>query len=118
MIRFALTAIGALVAGVVITACAPARSASPAPAPAPEVSVVTVHPTSVPLTIELPGRTSAFLSAQVRARVDGIVQARDFTEGSDVKAGQRLYRIDPAPYLAALNSARASLQKAEANLVS
>jgi membrane fusion protein (multidrug efflux system) len=56
--------------------------------------------------------------AQVRARVDGIVLKRDFKEGSEVKAGQRLYQIDPAPYIAALNSAQASLQKAEANLVS
>jgi membrane fusion protein (multidrug efflux system) len=56
--------------------------------------------------------------AQVRARVDGIVLKREFTEGGDVKAGQRLYQIDPAPYIAALNSAMASLQKAEANLAS
>ena len=56
--------------------------------------------------------------AQVRARVDGIVLKRDFKEGGDVKAGQRLYQIDPAPYIAALNSATASLQKAEANLAS
>jgi membrane fusion protein (multidrug efflux system) len=54
--------------------------------------------------------------AQVRARVDGIVLKREFKEGADVKAGQRLYQIDPAPYIAALNSAMASLQKAEANL--
>jgi membrane fusion protein, multidrug efflux system len=70
----------------------------------------------VPITTELPGRTSAFLVAQVRARVDGIVLKRDFKEGGEVKAGQRLYQIDPAPYIAALNSATASLQKAEANL--
>jgi membrane fusion protein (multidrug efflux system) len=56
--------------------------------------------------------------AQVRARVDGIVLKREFKEGSEVKAGQRLYQIDPAPYIAALNSATASLQKAEANLAS
>jgi membrane fusion protein (multidrug efflux system) len=56
--------------------------------------------------------------AQVRARVDGIVLKRDFKEGGEVKAGQRLYQIDPAPYIATLNSATASLQKAEANLVS
>jgi membrane fusion protein (multidrug efflux system) len=72
----------------------------------------------VPVTIELPGRTNAFLVAQVRARVDGIVLKRDFKEGGDVKTGQRLYQIDPAPYIAALNSATASLQKAEANLAS
>jgi membrane fusion protein (multidrug efflux system) len=99
-----------------LTAC---NSASPAPVPTPpQVSVVTVHPGPVPISIDLPGRTSAFLVAQVRARVDGIVLKRDFKEGGDVNAGQRLYQIDPAPYIAALNSAAASLQKAEANLAS
>jgi membrane fusion protein, multidrug efflux system len=96
--------------------CGPAKP-PPVPPP-PQVSVVTVHGGSVPITTELPGRTSAFLVAQVRARVDGIVLKRDFKEGGEVKTGQRLYLIDPAPYIAALNSAQASLQKAEANLAS
>jgi membrane fusion protein (multidrug efflux system) len=98
-----------------------ACSRGPAPnkaTPAPQVSVVTVHRGAVPVTTELPGRTSPYLVAQVRARVDGIVQKRDFTEGSEVVAGQRLYRIDPAPYLASLDSAAASLKKATANLAS
>jgi membrane fusion protein, multidrug efflux system len=102
---------------LVLQACDSARSAAPPAAP-PAVSVTTVHPTSVPIAIELPGRTSAFLLAQVRARVDGIVLKREFREGDDVKMGQRLYQIDPAPYVAALNSALAALQKAKANLVS
>ena len=85
---------------------------------APQVSVVTVHRGAVPVTTELPGRTSPYLVAQVRARVDGIVQARDFTEGGEVRGGQRLYQIDPAPYQASLDSATASLQKAAANLAS
>jgi membrane fusion protein (multidrug efflux system) len=80
------------------------------------VGVITVQPSAVPVVTELPGRTSAFLVAQVRARVDGIVLRREFTEGSEVKAGQRLYKIDPAPYQAALNSAKATLAKAQANL--
>jgi membrane fusion protein, multidrug efflux system len=100
-----------------LQACDSARPAVPLAAP-PAVSVTTVHPTSVPMTIELPGRTSAFLVAQVRARVDGIVLKREFKEGDEVKAGQRLYQIDPAPYVAALNSALAALQKANASLVS
>jgi membrane fusion protein (multidrug efflux system) len=100
-----------------LAACSNAQTAAPAP-PAPEVSVVTVHRGSVPITTELPGRTSPYLVAQVRARVDGIVQKREFKEGGEVKAAQRLYQIDPAPYIAALNSATASLQKAEANLAS
>ncbi|ONU93549.1 efflux RND transporter periplasmic adaptor subunit, partial [Burkholderia cenocepacia] len=87
------------------------------PPQTPEVGVVTVQPQSVPVFTDLPGRTSAFLVAQVRARVDGIVLRREFTEGTDVKAGQRLYKIDPAPYIAALNSAKATLAKAQANLV-
>jgi membrane fusion protein (multidrug efflux system) len=66
--------------------------------------------------VELPGRTSPYLVAQVRARVDGIVQKRSFQEGSDVTANQALYQIDPAPYRAALQSADATQQKAEANL--
>jgi membrane fusion protein (multidrug efflux system) len=71
----------------------------------------------VPVISELPGRTSAFLVAQVRSRVDGIVLSREFTEGADVKAGQRLYKIDPAPYIAARNNAKAALARAQANLV-
>ena len=94
------------------------REKESAPPPqTPEVGVVTVQPQAVPVFSELPGRTSAFLVAQVRARVDGIVLRREFTEGTDVKAGQRLYKIDPAPYVAALNSAKATLAKAQANLV-
>jgi membrane fusion protein (multidrug efflux system) len=80
--------------------------------------VVTVHRGTVPVTTELPGRTSPYLVAQVRARVDGIVQRRDFTEGSVVTAAQRLYQIDPAPYQASFDSATASLEKANANLAS
>ena len=103
-------------AATVLVGCG---SAKPAPTPPPaQVSVVTVHQGSVPITTELPGRTSAYLVAQVRARVDGIVLKREFKEGGEVKTGQRLYQIDPAPYIAALNSATASLQKAVANLVS
>jgi membrane fusion protein (multidrug efflux system) len=87
-------------------------------APPPEVAVVTVHHASVPVTTELPGRTSAYLVAQVRARVDGIVLQRAFTEGADVTANQRLYQIDPAPFRAALDSAQATLTRARANVES
>ena len=101
-----------------LAACGQARPSTTTAPPPAQVSVVTVHRSSVPITIELPGRTSAYLVAQVRARVDGIVLKRNFKEGGDVKAGQRLYEIDPAPYVAALNSAKAALQKAQANLTS
>lgn len=73
---------------------------------------------AVRLDVELPGRTAPSLLAEVRARVDGIVLERRFTEGSDVRAGQVLYQIDPAPYRTALASAEASLKRAQANLAS
>ncbi len=75
-----------------------------------------VRHSTVPVTTDLPGRTSAYLVAQVRARVDGIVLNRAFQEGSDVKANQLLYQIDPAPYRAALDSALAQLARAKANV--
>ncbi|WP_028217812.1 efflux RND transporter periplasmic adaptor subunit [Paraburkholderia oxyphila] len=102
-------------AAVVLAACGQKQSAPPPQTP--EVGVVAVQPTSVPVVSELPGRTNAFLVAQVRARVDGIVLRREFTEGAVVNAGQRLYKIDPAPYIATLNNAKATLAKAKANLV-
>jgi len=98
-----------------LSACS-SRSAGP-PAPGPvEVGVVTITPTPLTLTRELPGRTSAFRVAEVRARVNGIVQKRLFSEGSDVKEGQKLFLIDPAPYEAALDGAKAALARAEATL--
>lgn len=100
---------------LVLAGCGGSRAASPAPQP-PEVSVVVVHKASVPLTTELPGRTSPVAVAQVRGRADGIVLARDFKEGADVNANQRLFQIDPAPYRAALASASATLARAEATL--
>ncbi|MDB4954903.1 MAG: efflux system, rane fusion protein CmeA [Myxococcales bacterium] len=83
-----------------------------------EVGTVEIRPQRVQLTTELPGRTSAFRAGEVRARVDGIVQKRLYTEGADVREGQPLFHIDPAPYLAALQSARAQLASAEASAAS
>ena len=83
--------------------------------PPPEVGVVVATPAEVGLLTELPGRLEASRVAQVRARAAGILQERLFREGSDVKAGQPLFRIDPAPYAAAAQSAQASLARAEAN---
>ena len=91
-----------------------AQSKTPSQPQPPEVAILKVKREAVPVSIELPGRTNAYLVAQVRARVDGIVLKREFKEGSDVNAGQRLYKIDPAPYIAALNSAQATLANAEA----
>ena len=104
-----------LAASPIVAACG-ARSAGP-PAPGPvEVGVVTITPAPLTLTRELPGRTSPFRVAEVRARVNGIVQKRLFVEGSDVKEGQKLFLIDPAPYAAALDRAKAALARAEATL--
>lgn len=95
--------------------CKEGRS-RPAGPPIPEVAVVTVSPQRLVLTTELPGRTSAYRIAEVRPQVSGLIQRRLFTEGSDVKAGDVLYQIDPAPFQAALDNARAALAKAEANV--
>ncbi len=84
--------------------------------PAPEVAVLTVAPERISLVTELPGRLEATRVAQVRARVPGVVLQKAFREGSDVKAGEVLFRIDPAQFQATLNSAQAALEKAEANL--
>jgi membrane fusion protein (multidrug efflux system) len=83
--------------------------------PPATVGVVTVAPSTVSLMTELPGRLEASRVAQVRARAAGILRERLFKEGSDVKAGQPLFRIDPAPYQAAYASAQASLARAQAN---
>lgn len=85
-------------------------------APAPVVGVVTVHPQTVALTTELPGRLESIRTAQVRAQVGGIIQKRLFQEGSYVRAGQALYQIDSATYEADLESARAQLATAQAAL--
>jgi membrane fusion protein, multidrug efflux system len=81
-----------------------------------EVGVLTVTATDVDLTQDLPGRISALRTAEVRARVDGIIQKRYFTEGSDVREGEVLYQIEPASYEAALDSAKGTLARAQANL--
>lgn len=106
-------------AALVLTGCGKAENQAPAAGqkmPPVEVGVVSATPGDVGLVTELPGRVEASRVAQVRARAAGILQRRLFKEGSDVKAGQPLFRIDPAPYAAATESARASLAKAEANL--
>ena len=89
-----------------------------APSAVPEVTTVTIQPQQVELTTELPGRTCVYLVSEIRPQVNGIIQKRLFREGSDVKAGQLLYQIDPAPFRVALDSAKASLAKAQANLPS
>ena len=94
----------------------PKGAGGPPPGGTPEVSVMTVQTQRVELTTELSGRVSASLTAEVRPQVGGIIQHRLFTEGTDVKAGEVLYQIDPASYQAAHDGASAALAKATANL--
>lgn len=111
----------ALMSAFLLAACSGEKqgvtgAVAAAPPPAPTVTVLTVKSESVPLIAELPGRTSPYLIAELRPQVTGIIQQRQFNEGSVVEAGQMLYRIDPATYKAAYDSARANLARAEANV--
>jgi membrane fusion protein (multidrug efflux system) len=107
------TAAFSLAAALSLTACAEKKEAPPAPKATP-VGYIVVQTQPLNVTQELAGRTSAFLDADVRPQVGGIVKARQFTEGGTVAAGQSLYQIDPAPYQAAYDSARANEQQAQA----
>ncbi len=110
-----LTVVVAVAAALFLSACSPAGAQGGAPQQGPSpVSVVQLQPQRVELTTELAGRTVATQTAEVRPQVTGLIKTRAFTEGSDVKAGQLLYQIDPASYQAARDSAQASLAKAEA----
>lgn len=101
---------------LLLTACGGRDAPAPGDAPIP-VSVVTLKAQTVTLTRELPGRTTAFLVAEVRPQVSGIIKHRLFTEGGLVEAGQPLYQLEDATYRAAYDSAKASLARAQATLV-
>ncbi len=107
----------ALAALATLAACSGGQNASGGGGgmPPATVGVIQVRPEAVTLQTELPGRVEALRTAQVRARVNGVVHKRLFTEGGTVQAGQALFQIDPAPYQAALDSAQAQLAKAQAN---
>jgi membrane fusion protein (multidrug efflux system) len=100
------TGVLGLVLAVGLTGC---KGKTAAPPPVPEVATVTVARQQVLLTTELPGRTSPYLIAEIRPQVNGLIQKRLFTEGSDVEAGQEIYQIDPAPFQTALDRAKANL---------
>ena len=85
-----------------------------AAAQSPEVGVVTLKSQPLNMTTDLPGRTAAYRVAEVRPQVSGIILKRNFVEGSDIKAGESLYQIDPATYQATYDSAKGDLAKAEA----
>ena len=99
----------------VLSACGDAPA--PPPQAAPTVGVMTANPELVVVTTEMSGRLEPWRIAEVRAQVSGIVQSRDFAEGSDVKAGQKLFPIDPAPYQSAVDEATSNLAVARANLL-
>ena len=103
----------ALAATLLVTGCGKGEQ-DKAPEAIQHATVVTVRPTAVPMTVELPGRLDAYRQAQVRARVAGIVTARTYEEGQEVKQGAVLFRIDPAPLKAARDAAQGALAKAQA----
>jgi membrane fusion protein (multidrug efflux system) len=105
-----------LVSFVMIAACS--HKGAPPPPPPPQVAVVTLRTQPVVIVTELPARTTAFRVAEVRPQVNGVILKRLFVEGSQVKAGQQLYQIDPAPFQASYESARAALEHAQAAAIS
>jgi membrane fusion protein (multidrug efflux system) len=111
--RMLLLGPAAVVAALALGCGEPAAPPPPGP---PQVGVVTLAPERVVLTTELPGRTTPYLVAEIRPQVHGILQQRHFEEGADVRAGELLYQIDPAPYQAAVAQAEAALAMAEANV--
>lgn len=105
-----------VVCSLSLSGCESKTSANPrTEAPPPEVGIQVIQSQNVPIISELPGRTSAYLVAEVRPQVGGILQKRLFREGADVKANEVLYQIDPAMYQASYASAKAALGKAEAS---
>lgn len=111
---FAFT--GLAVACLLLSGCRSKAVATAQAGPA-EVATVTIQPERTVLTTELPGRTSAYLVAEIRPQVNGLIQSRLFREGANVKAGDLLYQIDSAPYQAAYDQAKAALITAQADLV-
>lgn len=103
-----------LITGLLLSSCGDKKSGGPPPLP--EVAVVTIQTNPVATTTELAGRTSAYLVAEVRPQVAGIILKRQFTEGANVQAGQVLFQIDPSLYQATLDNAKASLARSEAQL--
>ena len=110
-----LAAVLMLSGSFVLTGCDGNKSDQAAQQQPPEVGVVTVKSEPLKISTELPGRTLAYRIAEVRPQVSGIILKRNFIEGSEIKAGESLYQIDPATYQASYDSAKADLAKAEAN---
>ena len=114
--RVLLTALCLAWGSAALTGCNESQSAVNSAPKMPEVGVLTLATQPLAVSTELSGRTTAYMVAQIRPQVGGIVQKRTFTEGAPVKAGELLYQIDPASYQAAYNSAKASVARAEATV--
>ena len=117
--RSVASSAAAVLALIALTGCdgkpSGAANAAPAPPPPAQVTVVTLRHQAAPVTTVLPGRTTAFRVAEVRPQVGGVLRERLFTEGEEASAGEPLFRIDPAPFQAALETAEASLARADAS---
>lgn len=103
---------------LVLAGCGDEAKAPASAPPAVEVGVITLQPETVALTTNLPGRVTAYKSAEIRPQVSGIILERNFEEGSLVREGQQLYQIDPALYESAYHTATAQLQRAQATFKS
>ncbi len=114
-VRFIILMVGLLILLTLFLGCKQKSKGAPPP---PEVAYVEIKPQKVTLYSELPARVNAFLVAEVRPQVSGIIKKRYFEEGDDVREGQPLYLIDPAPFQAAYDNAKAALLRAEANILS
>lgn len=115
--RARVSGAAALAGLLMLAACDEPRSAQAQQAatpPPPDVTVIAIRREAVSVNTEMPGRTAAYQTAEVRPQVGGVIRERMFTEGQEVKAGQQLYQIDPAPYQASLDSAEAALARAQA----
>ncbi len=110
---FTITACGTLLIVGLFAGCS--RKSPPAAPPAPEVLVTTVQPRDVPRVLERVATLDGFINANINAQVQGYIISRDYTEGSVVKKGDMLFRIDPRPFQAALAQARGTLAKDKAN---
>ena len=112
--RYRLASIAALALSLACFACRDRQSSSAAAPPLPTVLVTTVSTASIPNVVELPGRIEAIRTAEIRARVDGIVERRLYDEGTDVPANALLFLIDSRDYRAQLQQAQAALKRAQA----
>src|SRR3954471_13644554 len=113
-IAFLPAACAAVICALALSACGKKSAPQQQAQPPVEVGVVAMHPETLPLTRDLVGRLSAFRSSDVRARVPGVLVKRVYREGSDVKEGDLMFEIDPAPLKAALNASEATLAQAQA----